>query len=87
MQVPLRLPGASDSLWPWRLALLLIWAATSFGTMYFAHDLSMLVAGWPVNYWIASQGGVLVFIAIVATYARVANRADAAAARASSMPS
>lgn len=55
--------------------------------MYFAHDLSMLVAGWPVNYWIASQGGVLVFIAIVATYARVANRADAAAAKDSTMTS
>lgn len=86
MQVPVRRPGASDSLWPLRLVLLLIWAITSFGTMFFAHDLSMLVVGWPVNYWIASQGGVLVFIAIVAVYARVANRVDATAARASSMP-
>lgn len=47
-----------------RLALLLLWAAASFGTSWFARDLQAIVLGWPLNYWLLAQGGVLVFIAI-----------------------
>jgi len=51
---------------PWgrlRPFLLLIWTLGVFGTMYFARDLSMLVAGWPVHLWLASQG-LLVFFCV-----------------------
>ena len=33
-----------------------------------------MVAGWPFNYWMAAQGAVLVFIAILAFYAWAMNR-------------
>ncbi|MES2877040.1 MAG: VC_2705 family sodium/solute symporter [Pseudomonadota bacterium] len=57
--------------------LLAIWFAASFGVIFFANDLQMVVAGWPVGYWFAAQGSVFVFIAIVAVFAWIANRRDA----------
>ena len=56
--------------------LLLVWFAASFGIVFFAHDLTLIVAGWPVSYWFAAQGSVLVFIGIVAVFAWVANRQE-----------
>lgn len=60
----------------WRLLLLLLWAMASFGVTFFARELTQVVAGWPLNYWWMGQGGVLVFIAIVAAYAWIANRRE-----------
>ena len=57
-----------------KAALLLVWAVVSFGGVFFARDLQFTVAGWPVNFWLAGQGAVLVYIAIVAFYAYVCNR-------------
>ena len=49
--------------------LLLLWVLVSFGATYFARDLQMLVlGGWPLGYWMAAQGAVLVFIGIVVAY-------------------
>ena len=65
-----------------KAALLVVWALVSFGVCFFARDLQMAVAGWPVGYWVASQGAVFVFIAIVVAYARAMTyfeRQDAAA--------
>jgi len=56
--------------------LLLIWFLGSFGVVFFAHDLQQIVVGWPIAYWFAAQGSLLIFILIVAVYARLANRAD-----------
>lgn len=55
----------------WRLhaALLALWFAASFGVVFFARDLQMVVAGWPVSFWFAAQGSVLIFIAIVIVFA------------------
>ena len=50
--------------------LLVAWALVSFGARFFARDLSMVFNGWQLGYWIASQGAVVVFIAIVLVYAR-----------------
>lgn len=61
---------------PWgrlRPALLLIWTLGVFGTMYFARDLSVLVAGWPVHVWLASQGLLIFFVWVVAVFAWVTN--------------
>jgi putative solute:sodium symporter small subunit len=52
-----------------KLGLLAAWAAASFGSVYFARALDFTVLGWPFGYWIAAQGAVLAFIAIVAFYA------------------
>jgi len=59
-------------------ALLLVWVLVSFVAMYFARDLGkVVVAGWPLGYWIAAQGAVLVFIAIVVVYGWAMNRLEA----------
>ena len=52
-----------------KLALLAVWAAVSFGSVYFARDLEFQVFGWPFDYWFAAQGALLAFIAIVVVYA------------------
>jgi cation/acetate symporter len=57
--------------------LLAIWFAASFGVVFFARDLQVVVAGWPLDYWFVAQGSVFVFIAIVAIFAWVVNRRDA----------
>lgn len=65
--------------WWLRGFLLIVWAAVSFGACYFARDLGRIPLpawGGSLGYWIASQGAVLVFIAIVVLYACVLNRAD-----------
>ncbi|MDP3226591.1 MAG: DUF4212 domain-containing protein [Acidovorax sp.] len=58
-----------------KAGLLLVWALVSFVATYFARDLQFLVmGGWPLGYWIAAQGAVLVFIAIVVIYGWAMNR-------------
>lgn len=52
-----------------KAALLVVWALVSFGVCFFARDLQATVAGWPIGYWVASQGAVFVFMVIVAAYA------------------
>ena len=37
----------------------------------------MVVAGWPLNFWLTAQGSVLIFIAVVMLYATYMNRTDA----------
>ena len=70
--------------------LLLIWFGASFGVCWFARDLEQVVAGWPVNFWFAAQGAVLVFILVVMVYAGYMNgverREHAAAARCEGEP-
>ena len=36
-----------------------------------------MLAGWPLNYWLAAQGAVLVFMGIVVLYAWWMNRVEA----------
>ncbi|MFZ4288618.1 VC_2705 family sodium/solute symporter [Variovorax sp. HJSM1_2] len=52
-----------------RFALLGIWSVLSFGVVYFARDLNVTVAGWPLNYWFCAQGVVLCYILIIVSYA------------------
>ncbi len=62
--------------WGLHAGLLTLWFVASFGVVFFAHDLQSVVAGWPVGFWFAAQGSVLVFIGIVAVFAWVANRRE-----------
>jgi putative solute:sodium symporter small subunit len=80
-------PDLHDARHLWlKAGLLLAWLLVSFVACYFARDLSaIVVAGWPLGYWIAAQGGVLAFIAIVVAYCWAMGRferQDAEAARA-----
>lgn len=72
--------GSGQSPRQWRLhaGLLALWFAASFGVVFFARDLQMLVGGWPVGFWFAAQGSVLVFLVIVVVFAWVANRREGA---------
>lgn len=62
--------------WGLHAGLLALWFVVSFGVVFFARDLQWVVAGWPVGFWFAAQGSVLVFIAIVVAYAWIANRRE-----------
>ncbi len=62
--------------WCLHAGLLALWFVASFGVVFFARDLQWVVASWPVGFWFAAQGSVLVFIAIVVVFAWLANRSD-----------
>ncbi len=75
MSEPSRLPGSVAARpFPLRVTLLGLWFVATFGGVFFARDLQSLVAGWSLGYWFSAQGGVLLFVAIVALYAWVRNR-------------
>jgi putative solute:sodium symporter small subunit len=57
--------------------LLLAWAVVSFAPVYFARELSLEVFGWPLAFWLASQGALLGFCIIVIVYARQMAKLDA----------
>jgi putative solute:sodium symporter small subunit len=57
--------------------LLLAWLLISFGPGFFARDLSVMVWGWPLYFWMAAQGSILFFICIVVIYAWLMNRWEA----------
>ena len=63
-------PPATPRRWGLHAGLLALWFLASFGLVFFARDLQWVVAGWPIDYWFAAQGAVVVFIAIVLVYAR-----------------
>lgn len=48
--------------------LLTVWVVFSFGICYFARDIQALVPDWPVAYWMAAQGAVLMFLLIIVVY-------------------
>ena len=68
---------AASAVWV-RATLLFVWVLASFGIAFFARDLGQVVAGWLLNFWLAAQGSVLVFIGIVVVYAWWMNRHEAA---------
>ncbi len=67
---------ATTRRWGLHAGLLTLWFVASFGVVFFAHDLQFVVANWPVGFWFAAQGSVLIFIGIVAVFAWVANRRE-----------
>lgn len=70
--------------WQWTraltLTLLLLWLLTTLIVVIFARQLaSITIAGWPLHYYLASQGATLVYLAIVGIYAWSMQRIDALA--------
>ena len=59
-------------------AVLLAWFVVTFVVAYFARDLSFAVFGWPLSFWVAAQGALLVYLALVVVYALRMRRLDAA---------
>jgi putative solute:sodium symporter small subunit len=86
MSIP-DLSGAADALRDararhWRrtrrltLALLLGWFGVGFVVTWFARDLDFPFFGWPFSFWVAAQGGVIVFVGLLVVYARRMARND-----------
>ena len=50
--------------------LLALWFAATFGVAFFARELSLRFLGWPLSFYLASQGVLLIFLLIVHVYAR-----------------
>jgi putative solute:sodium symporter small subunit len=57
--------------------LLLVWLLISFGPGFFVRELSVMIGGWPLYFWMAAQGAILLFICIVVIYAWLMNRWEA----------
>ncbi|MFG6447254.1 DUF4212 domain-containing protein [Roseateles sp. BYS180W] len=58
------------------VALLFVWFLVSVVVTWFARELSFDFFGWPFSFWMAAQGGLVVFCLIVFFYARTMNRLD-----------
>ena len=58
--------------------LLAAWFVAGFGVTWFARDLDFAFFDWPFSYWAAAQGGTLVFVLLIAAYARGMARIDRA---------
>ena len=59
--------------------LLAVWAVAGLGCgVLFADDLNRLqLGGFPLGFWFAQQGSILVFVALILLYALIMNRLDA----------
>ena len=56
--------------------LMVIGFVVTFGVAFFARELSFNFFGWPFSFWMAAQGALLVYVALVWFYARYMNRLD-----------
>jgi putative solute:sodium symporter small subunit len=56
--------------------LLLAWFVVGFVVTWFARDLDFPFFGWPFSFWVAAQGGIVVFVVLIAVYARRMARHD-----------
>ena len=56
--------------------LLLAWFVVGFVVTWFARELDFPFFGWPFSFWVAAQGGIVVFVLLIAVYARRMARND-----------
>lgn len=79
------LPITKDVYWRHqkrRIAVLLVvWAVVGFGLAIFGAPALNRVSlgGVPLGFWMAQQGAIFVFVALVGIYAWISDRADAEA--------
>jgi putative solute:sodium symporter small subunit len=59
-------------------ASLAIWVGVTLVPIYGARRVHVELAGWPFNFWMAAQGCVLVYLALVVFFAWQVNRWEAA---------
>jgi putative solute:sodium symporter small subunit len=59
------------------LWLMLIWFVVTFTAIFFARQLSdYTLFGWPISFFMAAQGSVLLYVTIVGVYALWMRRLD-----------
>ena len=56
--------------------LMVIGFVVTFVVAFFARELNFNFFGWPFSFWMAAQGALLVYLALVWFYARCMNRLD-----------
>jgi putative solute:sodium symporter small subunit len=56
--------------------LLVAWFAVTFGVSFFARELDAVVFGWPLSFWVAAQGALLVYMVLVVVFANRMGRLD-----------
>lgn len=65
----------------WTLCLLTIWAMAGLGCgILFADRLNetmLFGTGYPLGFWFAQQGSIIIFVFLILTYCLVMNRLDA----------
>lgn len=74
MQEKLEPSDASHTYWQstrrMTLWLLLLWFVVTFTAIFFARPLSTYtLLGWPISFFMAAQGSILIYVAIIAIYA------------------
>lgn len=57
--------------------LLALWFAATFVVSFYARALSFFFWGWPFSFWLAAQGSLVLYCAIVWFYACYMRRLDA----------
>lgn len=58
--------------------LLAIWLGVTFTVIFFARELaSLTLFGWSLSFYLAAQGAILVYLAIVGVYALRMKKLDA----------
>jgi putative solute:sodium symporter small subunit len=56
---------------------LVIWALVSFGAVFFVDALdTVVIFGFPLGYYMAAQGSLIVFVALIFNYSAMMNRID-----------
>jgi len=56
--------------------LLAIWFVVTYVIAYFARELNFNFFGWPFSFYMAAQGSLIVYVAIIFFYARYMNNLD-----------
>jgi len=58
-------------------ALLALWLLLNFGVIFYARELSGLqLFGWPIPFYMAAQGTILIYLLIIGGYAFLVNRLE-----------
>lgn len=59
------------------LWLLLIWFAVTFSAIFFARQLAgFTLFGWPISFFMAAQGSILIYVTLIGMYAWCMRRYD-----------
>jgi putative solute:sodium symporter small subunit len=59
------------------MVLLAIWFVATFVMAFFARELATIVIfGWPLSFYMAAQGSLIIYVVIILIYARSMKRLD-----------
>jgi putative solute:sodium symporter small subunit len=58
--------------------LMAIWFVVTYVVSFFARDMNFNFFGWPFSFWVAAQGALVVYVAIIGYYAYYMNKLDIA---------